>query len=167
MLGIIVAFILLILGVICFVYFQNKYYDKISFKETLELTELPIVTFHHIDTQGNDIKLNFLLDTGANRSIINEGHLEKCDHRDLQAGNSLSGLDGIERMVCNTEIVLVYNKKLYKEVFQVSDMSTIFDRIKEETGATIHGILGNSFFNAYKYVIDFDTLVAYSKKGIL
>ena len=37
---------------------------KISFKEALSLTELPVVTFI-----GKGKKLNFLIDTGANNSI--------------------------------------------------------------------------------------------------
>ena len=47
-----------------------KSYNKISFKETLDLTDLPIVTF---EQNGN--KINFLLDTGANRSVINKAIL--------------------------------------------------------------------------------------------
>ena len=39
---------------------------KISFKEAIDLTELPVVTFI---SKGR--KLNFLLDTGANNSILN------------------------------------------------------------------------------------------------
>ena len=37
-----------------------------SFKESMDLVELPIITFYN-----NGKKLNFLLDTGANNSIIN------------------------------------------------------------------------------------------------
>ena len=39
---------------------------KISFKEALDLTELPIVTFI-----GKGRKLNFLIDTGANNRVTN------------------------------------------------------------------------------------------------
>ena len=48
--------------------YRNKVKEqtKISFKEGLDLTELPIVTFN----QG-DVKLHFLLDTGSNISFIN------------------------------------------------------------------------------------------------
>ena len=42
-----------------------------SFREALDLVGLPIVTFY----QG-DKKLNFLLDTGANLSVINKAALE-------------------------------------------------------------------------------------------
>ena len=40
---------------------------KISFRESMDLVQLPIVTF-----MNNGKKLNFLLDTGASYSSINE-----------------------------------------------------------------------------------------------
>lgn len=159
---IIVVTIIIILGVVYFICKQEQY-DKISFRETLELTDLPIVTFHHIDKDNNDIKLNFLLDTGANRSLLDIASVEQCDYTKVGKENSLCGLDGVERIVSNVDIILAYNGKSYEEVFQVSDMSDIFDKIKEEKGIAIHGILGNTFFNHYRYVIDFDKLIFYSK----
>jgi hypothetical protein len=45
---------------------------KISFKEALDLTELPVITFI-----GKEKKLNFLIDTGANNSILNESVAKK------------------------------------------------------------------------------------------
>ena len=41
--------------------------DYMSFRESLDLADLPIVTFK----QG-DVKLNLILDTGANYSIIDK-----------------------------------------------------------------------------------------------
>lgn len=159
--GIIV--VILIAGVVGFICLEKKQCDKISFKETLELTDLPIVTFHHINKDNNDIKLNFLLDTGANRSIIDEVALTHCYYSMLGKENSLCGLDGVDRKVYNVKMCLVYNSKNYQEVFQVSDMSSVFDKMKQENGVTIHGILGNTFFNKYRYIIDFDKLIFYSK----
>ena len=42
-------------------------------------------------------------------------------------------------------------------------MSEAFKKIKDGNGATIHGLIGNSFMQKYKYVLDFDEMVAYSK----
>ena len=47
----------------------------------------------------------------------------------------------------------------------ISDLDKPFNNIKKESGVTIHGILGNNFFKKYKYVLDFDKLIAYSKDG--
>lgn len=160
--GIIVVLVVLLIGVTLFVVLQNRQYTQMSFRETLELTDLPIITFHHIK-DGNDIKLNFLLDTGANRSIIDNSMISSCDYEPVGSENSLCGLDGVDRVVYNVDIVLNYSGKPYEEVFQVSDMKAVFDKIKEDKGVTIHGILGNTFFNRYRYVIDFDKYVVYSK----
>ena len=43
-------------------------------------------------------------------------------------------------------------------------MSDAFGHIKKDTGVTVHGIIGSLFFNEFKYVLDFDELIAYSKK---
>jgi hypothetical protein len=46
--------------------------------------------------------------------------------------------------------------------FQVTNMDKAFDCIKQESGVMIHGILGTAFFEKYKYIIDFEKLIAYS-----
>ena len=51
----------------------------------------------------------------------------------------------------------------YTGNFQVVDMTAAFDSVKAETGVTIVGILGNDFFQNYKYVLDYNTMIAYSK----
>ena len=48
--------------------------------------------------------------------------------------------------------------------YVIADMSAPFNDIKRETGVTLHGIIGTKFFAKYNYVIDFEKLVAYSKK---
>jgi hypothetical protein len=58
----------------------------------------------------------------------------------------------------------VYNNNLYTSTFQVVDMQEAFDRVKQESGVQIHGILGSLFFQEYEYILDFQSLVAYSKK---
>lgn len=141
------------------IYGPKKSVDKISFKETLDLTDLPIITFKH-----KDLKLNFLLDTGATESIINSNVLDYCDYRELQELRNLSGLDGIQRQTNMVKMELSYNSTVYPEDFISTDMSETFGQIKAETGVNLHGILGSNFFQKYKYIIDFDKLVAYSKK---
>lgn len=48
-----------------------------SFKESMDLVELPIITFYN-----NGKKLNFLLDTGANNSIINKSVIKDLDYKE-------------------------------------------------------------------------------------
>ena len=71
----------------------NKWLRKndniISFKQGFDLTELPIVTL-----QQGDKKLNFLLDTGSNNSIIDKNILEKIEYKRVNKQSNLFGIDG-------------------------------------------------------------------------
>ena len=129
---------------------------KISFRETMDLVDLPIITF-----KNNGKKFNFLLDTGANFSTLNHSNLKDLSYLDLDDVGTYSGVDGIESESSFVMMDVSYNDKVYTDMFQVIDLDAAFDSIKAESGITLHGILGNSFFQKYKYVLNFDELVAY------
>lgn len=133
--------------------------DAMSFREAMDLTSLPIVTFY----QG-DKKFNFLLDTGATLSVINQATLESITHTTTNETGELYGVDGVKREVSYASINLAYKNKDYTEEFQVLDMQEVIDQVKAESGVNMVGIIGSEFFRKYKYVLDFDELVAYSKK---
>ena len=132
--------------------------DTMSFREAMDLTNLPIVTFY----QG-DKKFNFLLDTGATLSVINQAALESITHTTINKTGELYGVDGVKREVSYASINLAYKNKDYTEEFQVLDMQEAIDQVKAESGVNMVGIIGSEFFRKYKYVLDFDELVAYSK----
>lgn len=133
--------------------------DAMSFREAMDLTSLPIVTFY----QG-DKKFNFLLDTGATLSIINQAALESITHTTTNETGELYGVDGVKREVSYASINLAYKNKDYTEEFQVLDMQEAINQVKAESGVNMVGIIGSEFFRKYKYILDFDELVAYSKK---
>lgn len=137
----------------------NKSKDIMSFKQGFDLTSIPVVTFY----QG-DNKFNFLLDTGSNNSIIDSNILHKIKHKETAFQSSLSGLEGSDNIDNICEITLSFNNKDYTYLYLMHDMKSIFDKIKQNTGVTLHGILGSKFFNKFKYVLDFDELIAYSKQ---
>lgn len=133
---------------------------KISFKEALDLTELPVVTFI-----GKGKKLNFLIDTGANNSILNESVATKMklkwEEFDGVETNTAGGNINLNRV---TNLVIKFDdKREYDECFLISNMDDAFNSIKTETGVMIHGILGSNFFAKYKYIIDYDSLALYVK----
>lgn len=138
---------------------HNKDKTQMSFREALDLVGLPIVTFY----QGEN-KFNFLLDSGANLSVINEATLESIEHAMLDKKNNLYGIDGKNIPVSFASIELVYKDKTYTEEFQVMNMQDVIDKVKAESGVNMVGIIGNEFFRRYRYVLDFDELVAYSKQ---
>lgn len=132
-------------------------YDKISFREAVNLTGLPIVTFR----QGES-KFNFILDTGAFSSIIDSRVLDKLQYTELEGKSIGYGIDGKEHNMSRVGIVLTYKDKNYSDAFRVLNMSTSFDAFKRDYGITVHGLLSSSFFERYKYVLNYNELIAYS-----
>lgn len=140
--------------------FKRKDKDKvISFGQGFALTELPVISLY----QGNKA-FNFLLDTGSNDSIIDSNILGKIEHTMTDKQSNLFGMEGNTQIVKICNITLSYNGSDYPYEYIIQDMSAAFGNIKAESGVTLHGIIGSKFFNTYKYVLDFDLLIAYSKK---
>lgn len=157
----IVCLIVLVLIFIILEYYhlyRNKSKDrtKISFKEGLDLTELPIVTFK----QGNN-KLHFLLDTGSNISYINSDVIKDLEVEDLNASSSTVGVGGNDMETKHYNIKIGYRDQEFIEEFGALDLSNAFSSIEAESGIKLHGIIGNRFFEKYKYVLDFRELIAY------
>lgn len=155
--------LVIIILIICVIVFllntrDDKIKMKMSIKESLDLVGLPIVTFY----QGHN-KFNFLLDTGANNSVINESALELMEHNILDVEGTLSGLNGIPVKVQYADIHINYNDTTYDAEFQVTNMDEAFNNIKAESGIKLVGIIGNNFFQKYKYILDFDKLAVYTK----
>lgn len=158
-----IVFVLLLVGVAAIVaHFvdlvrSKNSYDRMSFRETMDLTGLPIVTFR----QGEN-KFNFVLDTGAYSSIIDSRVLDKLQYTELECKSIGYGIDGKEHHMDIVGIVFTYKDKDYSDAFRVLDMTASFDALKRDYGVTVHGLLSSSFFERYKYVLNYNELVAYS-----
>lgn len=137
----------------------NIHKDAMSFQSGMDLAELPVVTFY----QGKQ-KINFLLDTGSNNCVIDKSFLPKIEYKMCNAETHLTGLEGNTQKAGICIINMSYKDRDYKSAFVVQDLSAAFTSIKKETGVTINGMLGSKFFNEFKYVLDFDELIAYSKE---
>lgn len=137
--------------------FKKK--DFLSFQQGFDLTSLPVVTL-----QQKEQRLNFLLDTGSNNCIIDKSILDKLEYEKIEKQSKLIGIEGGSTIGDMCTITVSYNNKEYPFIYAVCDMSKVFGEIKQSTGVTLHGILGSRFFNEYRYVIDFNELIAYSKK---
>ena len=79
---------------------------NMSFKETMDLTGLPIITFK----QGEN-KFNFVLDTGAVSSIIDSRVLDKLQYTEIEGKVIGYGVDGVEHHMDRVGIVLTYKDK--------------------------------------------------------
>ena len=132
--------------------------SKISFKEAMDLVELPVVTFYNGDT-----KLNFLLDTGSNVSYINSSIIPLLVHEKTDKEMNTIGIEGnkVSNQFCKMSVT--YKNQVFEEEFSIADLDEAFSIVKQESGVQIHGILGSKFFERYKYVLDFKELTAYIK----
>ena len=132
--------------------------SKISFKEAMDLVELPVVTFYNGDT-----KLNFLLDTGSNVSYINSSIIPLLVHEKIDKEMDTIGIEGnkVSNQFCKMSVT--YKNQILKEEFSIADLDEAFGVVKQESGVQIHGILGSKFFEKYKYILDFKELTAYIK----
>ena len=140
-------------------WFRNKKKACIDFSAGFNLTDLPIVTF----TQGEE-KLNFLLDTGSNKSLINASIVNKLNHIPLKSDSTMFGVEGNYTKVEVAVISLFYNNIEYANDFMIANLDKPFSNIKRESGVTIHGILGNNFFVRNKSILNFEEMKAYFQK---
>ena len=155
-------FVSILILIICYVIKIRRRKDIMSLKESLDLTGIPIVTF----TQEN-VKYNFLLDTGSDISYINSKIVDnsaiKYEATDYKVAGFISagGLSSSDIKII--DIPFEYQRTSFKESFAVLDLTESFAQIKEENGVTLHGILGNTFFTKYGYILDFKELKFYTK----
>ena len=160
-----IVFVLLLVGIAALVAYivdltrKKVSQNRMSFKETMDLCELPIVTF-----MNNGKKLNFLLDTGASRSVIHKGALEGLSYEPINIVGDIYGMDGKRQEVTYISMSISYKDKEYSDEFQSIDMSEPFSNLKNDYGVNLHGVLSSTFFQKYKYILNFEELVAYSKK---
>lgn len=140
-------------------YCKQKKRENMSFREAMDLVELPIVTFYN-----NDTKLNFLLDTGSDLSYINKSILSSLEYTEISESRNIISVGGNTQSLGCCNMTVTYRNQKFTDGFYISDLNEAFGAIKAETGVQIHGILGSKFFAKYKYILDFESLIAYSKK---
>lgn len=138
----------------------NKFSHAIPFKESIDLINVPIVTF-----VNNNVKLHFLLDTGSDSSYIRGDIIDKLSVKS-RCGEKASIYTGGGEITSEGIAILniSYKNHVYEEEFEVADVTKVWDNVTKEIGITVHGVLGSRFFERYKYQIDFENLIAYSKK---
>lgn len=138
---------------------NNK--NPISFMETFNLTEMPIVTF-----LAGDTKINFLLDTGSSQSFIAKDFSDFVTGKEVVDCMNLTSATGTEQVTCRViDTVLTYKDKDYDVTLWVNEgLSSAFADLKSTQGITLHGILGSDFLSKHSYILDFEKYLAYPKK---
>lgn len=140
-------------------------YDKnkkvpIPFKESMDLLSVPVVTFMN----GNN-KLHFLLDTGGDYSYIDKSVVPMVHIKD-RSDDTINVVTGSGNVTSEGKVTLdfSYKEHTFEETFVVQDLKEQFASAFGPYGVVVHGVLGSSFFARYKYEIDYEDLIAYSKK---
>lgn len=129
---------------------------EVSFKQSLELTGLPIMTF-----EVGGYSLNFILDSGSDSNLLDSTVLEYLDISRTGEAFEIFGIDGIKSQLDQAELSLNFDGYEFKDTFNIMDMKQSFNNIKQSCGANIHGLIGSSFLRKYRYKIDFDKLKTY------
>lgn len=134
----------------------KKKNSEISFREAMDLAELPVITFYN-----GDRKINFLLDTGSNISYLNKSIVSSLVVESTGKESNIIGIEGnkVNCKIC--KMIIRRKNQEFEEEFSIADLDKAFRIIKEESGVQMHGILGSKFFEKYKYVLDFKDYIAY------
>ena len=102
--------------------------------------------------------LCFLLDTGSNINVLDE---RVAEFFRLPAGSTQHrqfGIDGTLQITDVVKLTFSLEEREYKADFSVMDLSSAFGKVEEESGIQIHGLLGCSFMEQQKWVLDFEKL---------
>ena len=132
-----------------------------SFEETMTDVGIPIVTL-----KNGEKEFNFLLDTGSDISHIDSNIKDSLSDTEEIKGDNLAvttANGSIEGNSSWIRVPLNYKKQSFIEDFMPLDLHDSFEVLKEDTGIQLHGILGGTFLRKYRYVLDYDDLVAYTK----
>lgn len=146
-----------IVGVLTYKELKDR--KNFSFRNAFDLIGLPVLVFK----QG-DVKLRFILDTGSSVSVIDEKSVASIKYETLDKSDNMVDANGGEKILHYCNFKFTCEDKEFENEFMVNDMSNIKRSVKENSGADIDGLVGSDFFNKYKYVIDFNKYLAYSKK---
>ncbi len=103
---------------------------------------------------NNDIEMTFLVDTGADVSIINKGSLLRLPHKDC-GGMARIMTGSVEVTATNCLMNLKTEFFESEEEFRVLDIGSQCCTLSTMTGTLICGVLGMSFLLKHNAILDF------------
>ena len=132
-------------------------YNKIRLQQSLLQVGLPLLI---IKAQAKN--LCFLLDTGSNINVLDRRVAEFFQLSGGTAKQRQFGIDGELQTTDVVELAFSLEEQEYKANFSVMDLSSAFGKVEEESGIQIHGLLGCSFMEQQKWILDFEKLCLYT-----
>ena len=111
-----------------------------------------------------DHNVCLMLDTGSNRNIIDHRIYDHFIDRLKQSDTSseVYTLNGASVGI-TIDVPFRFEEHDYHEPFLCTEAGNTFDKINEETGIQIHGMLGNRFFLKHGWVLDFEQIKVYKQ----
>ena len=139
----------------------EEYNSTLKFKiqNTLQNVGVPIIALYN-----NNKRFNFLIDSGANLSLIDSNILDEIECDYLDNTGTMYGIGGNVVKVTYVRMPLFIEDSIFTEDFQVTDLGPTFHRIEKNNGVRIHGVLGNSFFDTYNGIINYSKYIFYLSK---
>lgn len=134
-------------------WFSNMHHNHF-FQYSLSQTGLPLLI---VKAQAKN--LCFLLDTGSNINVLDRRVAEFFQLSGGTAKQRQFGIDGELQTTDIVELAFSLEEQEYKANFSVMDLSSAFGKVEEESGIQIHGLLGCSFMEQQKWILDFENLI--------
>ena len=123
---------------------------------------LPQVGLPLLIVKAQAKNLCFLLDTGSNINVLDRRVAEFFQLSGGTAKQRQFGIDGELQTTDVVELAFSLEEQEYKANFSVMDLSSAFGKVEEESGIQIHGLLGCSFMEQQKWILDFERLCLYT-----
>ena len=106
--------------------------------------------------------LCFLLYTWSNINVLDRRVAEFFQLSLGTAKQCQFGIDGELRTTDVVKLAFSLEEQEYKANFSVMDLSSAFGKVEEESGIQIHGLLGCSFMEQQKWILDFEKLCLFT-----
>ena len=140
---------------------------EISFTQASTMKKIKLIGIQQIGLPLLIVKaqaknLCFLLDTGSNINVLDRRVAEFFQLSGGTAKQRQFGIDGELQTTDIVELAFSLEKQEYKANFSVMDLSSAFGKVEEESGIQIHGLLGCSFMEQQKWILDFEKLCLYT-----
>lgn len=137
----------------------HNYHDITEFKTKISKTGLIYVPF-----TCNGKELNFILDTGSTISYIDTYTAIELGCKFKRCSEVVTGLGGEQVITEYCEIKLETPTTVTEIELPLANFKHAFSQVEEESGIEIHGLLGNNFLLASKYIIDYDKMMVFKPK---
>ena len=142
---------------------MNKICNNLKFPLNygLSKTGLPLIVVNIFEQN-----ICLMLDTGSNRNIIDYRIYDHFKDR-LTSSETSSEVFTLNGTAAGITIDVPFNfeSQDYQEPFMCTEQTDAFDKIYDESGIQIHGILGNNFFLKHGWVLDFEKIEVYKRNS--